>query len=389
MMTQERTQDGESEPLDGVEAVFPVGGASGSLTLNAEEAAGLKQRAAEIVYDLEEASGSKELELADGITAVGIQAQRRAGEDLDFLRARVGELLSDKGASGQVTKDLVELRLTLERIAPMMNGRARGLLRALPFSAGMVKQLERIAVRYETISRQVVQIERRLAEGRALLRRDNVELRKLYEDVETQQTPIERNIYLGEALMNELQELLSRTTDPMKRDRFQTVLFDVSMRVQDLRTMQEVHTQFFVSIEMTRVNNSRLGQAVERTLSLTTSTLMVGLAIQAALSRQKQVLAATQRTRQFLGDLVATNAAVIKQQVNEIGDVYRNPVVAIEKLTQAHNDLIEALNTAGRLEAEGIEMAKANVDKLRQLTQDLAQRTTAIAPPLESTSVEA
>jgi uncharacterized protein YaaN involved in tellurite resistance len=388
MMTQDRTEDGEMEPVNGLNATFPVE-AGKSLNLGAEEAADLKERASEIVRGLEQAPGSKGLELADGITAVGIQAQRRAGEDLDFLRARVGELLSDKGASGQVTKDLVELRLNLERIAPLVSGRARGLLRAVPFSASMVKQLERIAVRYETISRQVVQIERRLAEGRALLRRDNVELRKLYEDVEAQQPPIERNIYLGEALMTELQELLGRTSDPMKRDRFQTVLFDVSMRIQDLRTMQEVHTQFFVSIEMTRVNNSRLGQAVDRTLSLTTSTLMVGLAIQAALSRQKQVLAATQRTRQFLGDLVATNAAVIKQQVSEIGDVYRNPVVAIEKLTQAHNDLIEALNTAGRLEAEGIEMARANVEKLRQLTQDLAQRTTAIAPPLESTSVEA
>ena len=385
-MTQDKADAAFSQTVDPAEALVPEG--ARPLALAPDEAAALKSRAAEIVLGLEEASGSKELELADGIAAVGIQAQRHAGGDLDFLRTRVGEMLSDKGASGQVTKDLVELRVALTKISPAADQRP-AFLRAMPFSNSLIQRLERIAVRYESISHQVVVVEKRLAEGRALLRRDNVELRKLYEDVEAQQPPIERNAYLGEALMAELQELLVRTTDPMKRDRIQTVLFDVSMRVQDLRTMQEVHTQFFVSIEMTRVNNSRLGQAVDRTLSLTTSTLMVGLAIQAALSRQKQVLEATQRTRQFLGDLIVANAASIKQHVADIGDVYRNPVVAIEKLAQAHGDLIEALNAAGRLEAEGIEMARANIDKLRQLTEELTQRTTAIAAPRESSSVEA
>jgi uncharacterized protein YaaN involved in tellurite resistance len=259
----------------------------------------------------------------------------------------------------------------------------------MPFSNNLVRQLERIAVRYETVSRQVMVVERRLVEGRSLLRRDNIELRKLYEEVEAQQNPLERNAYLGEALMTELEALLARTSDPAKRERIQTVLFDVAMRVQDLRTMQEVHTQFFVSIEMTRVNNSRLGQAVERTLSLTTSTLMVGLALQAALSRQRRVLDATERTRAFLGDLIVSNATAINQHVSEIGDVYRNPVVAIEKLNQAHNALVEALDTAGRLEAEGIELAKANIARLRQLTAEISERATGMNAREEISSVEA
>ncbi len=148
---------------------------------------------------------------------------------------------------------------------------------------------------------------------------------------------------------------MSRTDDARKRDRAQNVLYDVSVRVQDLRTMEEVNNQFFVSIEMTRDNNTRLGQAVERTLALATNTLMVGLAIQSALARQKRVLEATQRTREFLGELIVANAAAIKQHTNEIGDVYKNPVIAIEKLQQAHNDLLEALDTASRLKTEGIE----------------------------------
>ena len=350
-----------------------------SNVLTGSETDALRAKATSLAQELEASNGSRELGLIDNVSALGVVAQRHAGQELDFLRTRVGDMLSEKGTTGQLTKDLVELRMLLGKINPNPDGPS-GIVRLLPFSQSVVKRLEHIAIRYETISRQVQVVERRLAEGQSMLRRDNVELRKLYEEVEEQQLPIERNAFLGEALIDELQKLMARTTDAMKKERIQTAIFDVAMRVQDLRTMQEVHTQFFVSIEMSRVNNSRLAQAVERTLSLTTSTLTVGLAIQAALSRQKRVLEATQRTRQYLGDLIAANAASIKQHVNEIGDVYRSPVIAIEKLAQAHADLMEALNTAGRLEAEGIQLARTNIEKLKQLTTELSRRSLATGP---------
>lgn len=356
--------------------------------ISESEAEALKARAAEIVERLAQASGSAELQLLDSFAVVGVEAQQRASGELDFLRTQVGEMLGDGGPAGEVTRDLVDLRVALDRISPSEHGTRGGLRRIIPFSGGMLDRLQRIAIRYETVSRQVVSIEQRLDQGRVVLRRDNVLLRKLYEDVEAHQLHIERNAYLGEALLVGLEALLARTQDPWKRERVQTAIFDVATRVQDLRTMQEVHTQFFVSIEMTRVNNSRLAQAVDRTLSMATNTLMVGLAIQTALARQKRVLQATERTRQFLGDLMAANAAAIRQHSTEIGDVYTNPVVALDKLTQAHQDLVEAMNTAARVEAEGMQAARANIEKLRQMTEELAVRSPG-QPALPTEPIEA
>ena len=78
----------------------------------------------------------------------------------------------------------------------------------------------------------------------------------------------------------------------------------MSIRVQDLRTIEQVFTQFFVSIDMTRQNNNRLGQAVERTLTVATNVVMVGLAMQTALSRQKKIREVNERTREFIGDML-------------------------------------------------------------------------------------
>jgi uncharacterized protein YaaN involved in tellurite resistance len=289
----------------------------------------------------------------------------------------------------------VDLRLALNQINPhelSKQGLVGRVLMAVPFASRLrllLRALEKVSIRYETVSKQVVVIETRLKDGQMMLRRDSIELRKLYEQVETQQVPIQRNAYLGELVMRQLDELVSRAEDALKRDRVQNALYDVSMRVQDLRTMQEVHAQIFVSIEMTRQNNIRLAQSVDRTLTLATNLMMVGLAIQSALARQKRVLEATRRTREFLGNLLVANAAAIKQHTTEIGDVYKNPVIALEKVTQAHNDLIEAMDIADRLKTEGIESAKENIARLSQLAGELEQRAKGLKEQREARSIEA
>ena len=366
------TDSQELAPVVIKEPIAPQG-------ISEREVMTLKIRAKELVNDMGTATGSKELEMTDNISNLGTQAQRAAGTELDLLRARVGDMLTQEGPSAQISEDLIDLRGALNQINPheiRQVGFMSRLLSKLPFVGNpALKALERIAIRYEPVSKQVSIIETQLREGRTMLARNNVELRMLYEQVEAQQLPIQKNSYMGELVMDQLDELLKRTEDTLKLERVRNALHDVSMRVQDLRTMEAVHTQFFVSIEMTRQNNNRLGQSVERTLALGSNVVMVGLAIQSALTRQKRVLEATQRTQEFLGNVIVANAASIRQHTQEIGDVYNNPVIAIDKITQAHNDLMEAMDMADRLKQEGIDGARENIAKLSQLSADLQERS--------------
>ncbi|MFN2217360.1 MAG: toxic anion resistance protein, partial [Anaerolineae bacterium] len=125
--------------------------------------------------------------------------------------------------------------------------------------------------------------------------------------------------------------------------------------------------------------NTRLGQAVERTLSLATNVITVGLAIQAALVRQEKIQEATLRTREFLGNVIVANAETIKRHTQEIGDLYNNPVIATEKLEQAHNELMQAMDIAERIKQQGIDSARANIARLGQLSADLQRRVSGLA----------
>ena len=367
-------------------------------SMSNDEVQRVRSQAIELVNQLEDATGSKELAMLDGITNVGLQAQRNAAGQLELLKTRVGTFLNQGGTSAEIADGLRDLRVNLSQINPhemTQPGIKHRLFGVLPFFKGphnpVLTTLNRIALRYEPVSRQITHIETKLRDGQVLLARDNLELRKLYEDVETQQPPIQRSAYLGELLIQHLSQMLEKTDDHIKRDRIQDALHDVTSRVQDMREMEEVHIQFFLGIEMSWQNNNRLGQSVERTLALATNVVTVGLAIQSALIRQKRVMEANVRTREFLGNLVAANAGAIRQHTQEIGDLYNNPVISMEKITQAHNDLIEALNTASRLRQEGIDTARENIATLSHMSAKLEQKVSGILRKSESRpgSVEA
>ena len=368
------TEDPEIKQTDLVE----VGAPKPPKGMSEEDVQKVKNEATAMVQKLGTVNGSKELEILDNMSNMGMQAQRNAAGYLDLLKGRVSTFLADGGPSREIANSMSELRIALDQIDPHAKPRTiwDRLYNIFPFF-GMrnpVRLLQKIALRYEPVSRQVTVIETRLRDGRTMLVRDNIELRKLYEQLEAQQPAIQRTVYLGELLMVHLSQMLQNTPDAMKRERVRAVLHDVAMRVQDLRTMEEVHIQYFVSIEMSRQNNNRLGQAVDRTLTLSTNIVTVGLAIQSALIRQRSVLEATKRTREFLGTLIAANAASIKTHTKEIGDLYINPVIAMDKITQAHNDLIEAMDAADRLRQEGINVARENIAKLSELSATLMQR---------------
>ncbi len=370
------TQGGELSPL-GAEPLPPRGMAE-------DESASIRQKAADVAARLLSAEGSDELQVIDEVSDLGLQVQRNAASELGLLRARLGELIEEGGAGAAIAGELAELRKTLAKISPD-RARPTGFLpRVLHVgilgrsTSSVVGALERIAIGYEPASKQIAVIEGRLREGRALLTRDNIELRKLYEAVEIQHAAVLRQVYLGETLLRELQAFEPETKDALKRERILNTTHDLMLRVQDLRTMAEVDLQFFVSIDMTRLNNTRLGQAVERTLALSTNVVMVGLALQVALSRQRRVLEANQRTREFLASVIATNAALMKQHTAEISDAYNNPIIAMDRLTQAHNDLVEALDIAEHSRQEGMARARQTIAEIVQISNTLELRAASL-----------
>ena len=339
--------------------------------LESKEQEELEKRSATLVEELQ---GGKNRELVRQLESLGSDTQASSARETELLKVRVGEMMKQVGSEGAAIPDgMVKLRMTLDEINPHVVGQPGKLSRIFGKVPAIGKILKKIAIKYETVQTQIDSIVANLREGGEMLIKDNISLDNLYINVKEQQLAVQKNAYLGELIMKKLQERLATATDE-ERPKLESVQHAVAMRVQDLRTMEQVNMQFFVSIDMTIDNNRLLKQSVDRTITVTTGLLTVGLAIQAALARQKKVLDATRATQDYAADLLKANAASIRKQSTEIAELHTNPVLALDKVKAAHDDLLAAIEETEKIKRQGVQKATEGIAALSKMSETMGQK---------------
>lgn len=342
-------------------------------TLPPEAVSDIQSKAITISNDFE--TKSQDREFMNGLMNLGSEAQQNASRKLELLKGKVGTLLNDlDGEGAKIPKDLVDLRMMLDKINPHKIEKKGFFSKLLGKVPGVGDRLKEIAVRYESVQTQIDIIVNNIREGRDTLIRDNISLEQLYDDVKFQQVAVQKNAYLGELLIAELEKRVAAAADPVLKQKLEMALHAIAMRVQDLRTMEQVNMQFFVSIDLTTNNNHLLAQAVDRTLTVTTNVITVGLAIAAALANQKRTMEATKATQEYAGNILAINAAAIRQQTSEIAQMYNSPVLALEKVQKSYDDLMAAMDEVEKVKRQGIETAKKGMAQLSDMSQSLSKK---------------
>lgn len=342
------------------------------------EAIAIAAKADDITQRLRQDPANRDL--LNAVRNVGAEAQRESAGKIQLLEARVGSLMNNlDGPGANIPQGLADLHTKLEQLNPHALSKRTGLgaffANFLPWMSKVLpplRALQQIRVRYKTVGEEVTFIEHTLREGQDVIMRDNAELEVLYEQVENAQITLRRNIHLGEILLKErLPLLLQEETDPARKARIQEAMSAVALRVQDLRTMEQANIQFLISMDMTIANNDSLREAVNRTITVSGSVIKIGLAIQVALVRQKQIAEMTRQTREFAGQVLADNAAAIRQQTQDIGQLLQDPVVAIDQVKKAYDDLVAAVDAASAIRAKGIQNATGVIDQLTQMSKTL------------------
>jgi uncharacterized protein YaaN involved in tellurite resistance len=354
----------------------------------------IEREADKIVTSLVTSSGSEAMAIEDKIANIGMKDQKRIASGVTLLQEKMGDVFNSENKNAvteNVTKNITELQTALAKINPkdiQKEARYR-IIRMLPFFGNRVVNILKVsAQRRMTLQEVVDHLESSLSSGEVMLRQDNAQLKVMYEDIEEKQNVIESNAYFAEVIMQKLEESINQSEDEKKKTSLNNLLFRVSTRAQDLRAMENVHEQFFTSIEMTRSNNELLIATVQRMISMGMNVVYIALAINAALARQKKVLEAEKATKTFIGNMIVQNAEMINNHVKQIGDLYKEPVIAMDKMQQAVNLLKQSIDETNRMKIEGIAAAKENVVKIKVMTEDLRNKSEGL-PDIEIDSIEA
>jgi len=345
--------------------------------LEAEDENRLQETALQLAGEVHNSAGDRQV--ARRLSALGVREQQKASKEIGLLKMRVGTMLGQlEGEGAEIPKTLIALRHTMDEINPNVLSQPSGIAKWIGKAPGVGKILKRIAVKYESVQTQIDHIMNGLRHGKDKLLQDNAELEQLYEQVGQAQRGVQESAYIGELLWQKIEDKLPEATDPAERQKLQAMMHRVVMRVQDLRTMEQVNLQFFASIDMTIQNNDTLCEQVDRTVMVTQSLLTVGLAIQAALASQKQIATAVKSVQESTAAMLEANAVAIGRQTTEIGEMQNNPVIALESVKKAHNSLIEAMDKMEEIRAVGTEKARAGIAELNKMSAALEPKVEAL-----------
>ncbi|MCI5108429.1 MAG: toxic anion resistance protein [Candidatus Pacebacteria bacterium] len=334
-------------------------------------------------------SNPQDRQLPDKIQAIGRDAQEGASRKIQLLDARLGSLMSDAtDDESKITQGLIDLRVKMDQINPHTLGKPPVIVQKFPFltpfwsALGLLPNartvLTKIKARHQTVKTSLDSIIEGLFAGKDVLLEDIVELEALYQGVQVHQADIQQKAYVCDMIMEALDEKSKTAGDELDKQRISMLLHQVATKAQDLRTMEQANEQFFVSLDMTIEGNRTLSGQIDRVATVTRALLAIGIAITAALQRQRKVAGAVQAGQDYAGDLLVNNASNVRTQSVQIAEMANNPVIAIAKAQEAHDNLAAAIEETEQVRNSGLVKARESIAALKSMNSTLAPKRQAL-----------
>jgi uncharacterized protein YaaN involved in tellurite resistance len=347
----------------------------GMLPVPPERQAELRQMADKYAADLESlAPNSPELAAkveeisqvgASELTASASVSNRMLERPSSALAGTSGK--SKVGAQAKVAGTLSELRSTVVELTPNradLDGK-RKILGFIPGGS----RIERYFDRYKTAQSQLDQITKALAAGQDELRKDNAAIEQERANLWTLMGSLtEYTVLLAQLDAGVESRLLAlESSDPQRATSFRSdVQFAVRQRRQDILTQLAVAAQGYLAMDMVKQNNVELIKGVERAKTTTLAALRTAVIVAEALTNQKLVLSQISALNATTSDVIAANAAMLRQQSAEIQTQAASSSIDIAKLEQAFTDVFATMDSIDTFRGEAVKSMAATVTALEK-----------------------
>jgi uncharacterized protein YaaN involved in tellurite resistance len=179
-------------------------------------------------------------------------------------------------------------------------------------------------------------------------------------------------IKVGQVLDQKFEAKLREINQQEQPDEYrflqEEVLFPLRQRIIDLQTALNVNQQGVITYDMLMRNNDELIKGVERSVTITTVALSVGVTAQFALNKQRMVLEAVKGTKEVTEKILMGNAETLRTQGIEIQKAATEPTIAVEVLSSAFTKLNEAIEDLSNFRINALAGMKESIGKLEDLT---------------------
>jgi len=309
------------------------------------------------------------------ISAMGNQEIARSAGLANRLLDRPARAMGGGGifdAGSDVTKQLLSLRDTVERLDPATHGdlfSPHKLLGIIPFGSNLVDYFRS----YESSQTHLNAIINGLYASRDQLLHDNADIEQERENEWALMGQLEQFAYLAKKVADELDTRIVSlaATDPerakiLKED----VLFYARQKQQDIATQQAVNVQGYLALDLIRKNNEELVKGVDRATTTTVAALRTAVIVAQALANQKLVLDQIDALNTTTNKLIADTASMLKQNTERVFEQASSSTVSIDTLKQAFADTKAAIDSVSEYKEKALVSFKQTVEALQPAIDD-------------------
>jgi uncharacterized protein YaaN involved in tellurite resistance len=309
------------------------------------------------------------------INDLGMKHQTRLSNQNAILDQSM-QMLAKTQDGGTVAKDLLLLRNEVEALNPhQYNLTAPTSATAKFFRTilGKKNPVSRYLERYEKGSVVLKDITKSLLAGKEGLKDDNnilgIDKKSLRETLDGLAHAIKIGQVLDQKFEAKLREINQQEQPEEYRFLQEEVLFPLRQRIIDLQTAMNVNQQGVITYDLLMRNNEELIKGVERSVTITTVALSVGVTAQFALNKQRMVLEAVKGTKEITEKILLGNAETLKTQGVEIQKGATEPTIAVDILASAFTKLNEAVDDLSAFRINALTGMKESIGKLEVLTK--------------------
>lgn len=250
-------------------------------------------------------------------------------------------------------------------------------LSKLPLVGKLVKNIEAMMSKYDSISNNVDKISTKIMATRLNALKDNNALQLMFEANLQYMEQIDKLIVAGALKLDEINKKVDEMTNN-PTDYPQYVLSDavefkhaLDKKITDLKMLRFVIKQSLPQIRIVQRNNLAIADKAQSIISTTIPVWRNQLSIAVALFNQKNNIKAQRMVTETTNEILKKNALLLKQNSIDVARENERSVIDVETLRNTTQELINTFQEVKRIHEEGEKERNNAKRELQKLESEL------------------
>ena len=251
------------------------------------------------------------------------------------------------------------------------------VIRKIPILNKLVKSVDKILNKYDSIAENVDTISKKIAVTRLSSLRDNNALQTMFENNIVYGKQIEDLIVAGKIKLDEVNSTLNEMMEnqdqyePHQIQDVQEFAHNLERRLSDMMALRYVIKQSLPQIRTVQYNNIAIADKAQSIISTTIPVWKNQLSIAVALHNQKANIEAHRKITETTNTILKKNAEMLRQNSTDVARENERSVINIETLRDTTRQLIDTIKEVKQIHEEGAAKRKAAEEEILKIESEL------------------